>query len=217
MRHDGAPGRATRRTRRRFAASCTTPRRGAWAASPGTPGCSAPRAICRALRGCCWRRPSRRRCGCLSARDRGEDDVAGDAGRHGRACAASAGTSTRRSRRTAASCFRSARTVTPASPARRSGSIRRRSSYVIFLSSRLHPDGKGDVTPLRGQRRDGCRGGARASTAPERLRSRRARPAPSAPRTWCTDAPGAPSAPVAPVAPVAAWHRRPRRATASPS
>ena len=27
----------------------------------------------------------------------------------------------------------------------------RRRSYVIFLSSRLHPDGKGDVTPLRGR------------------------------------------------------------------
>ena len=63
--------------------------------------------------------------------------------------AASAGTSTRASRRTAASCSRSARSATPASPARRSGSIRATRLFVIFLSSRLHPDGKGDVTPLR--------------------------------------------------------------------
>ena len=31
--------------------------------------------------------------------------------------------------------------------------------YVIFLSSRLHPDGVGDVTLLREPGRDGCRGG----------------------------------------------------------
>ena len=43
--------------------------------------------------------------------------IAGDAGRHDAACAASAGTSTRRSRPIAASCFRSARSDTPASPA----------------------------------------------------------------------------------------------------
>ena len=33
--------------------------------------------------------------------------------------------------------------------ARRSGSIRRREMFVVFLSNRVHPDGKGDVTPLR--------------------------------------------------------------------
>ena len=35
--------------------------------------------------------------------------------------------------------------------------------YVVFLSSRLHPDGKGDVTALRGARGDG--GGRRARRA----------------------------------------------------
>ena len=55
----------------------------------------------------------------------------------------------RRSRRTAASCCRSARSATPASPARRSGSIPPTGMFVVFLSNRVHPDGKGDVTPLR--------------------------------------------------------------------
>ncbi len=54
----------------------------------------------------------------------------------------------RQSRR---SVSRSDRTDTPASPAPASGSIPRRKSYVIFLSSRLHPDGTGDVTALRGR------------------------------------------------------------------
>ena len=35
--------------------------------------------------------------------------------------------------------------------------------YVIFLSSRLHPDGKGDVTPLRARVATRCRRRARAS------------------------------------------------------
>ncbi len=64
-------------------------------------------------------------------------------------CAASAGTSIRRTRRIAASCCRSGRSGTPASPARRCGSIRRPGMFVVFLSNRVHPDGKGDVTPLR--------------------------------------------------------------------
>ena len=53
------------------------------------------------------------------------------------------------SRRIAASCCRSARSGIPVSPARRSGSIRRPEMFVVFLSNRVHPDGKGDVTPLR--------------------------------------------------------------------
>ena len=75
-------------------------------------------------------------------------------------CAASAGTSTRATRRTAASCFRSDRSATPASPARRSGSIRGTKSYVVFLSNRVHPDGKGDVTRAARQGGDGRGGGA---------------------------------------------------------
>ena len=45
-------------------------------------------------------------------------------------------------------------------------------SYVVFLSNRVHPDGKGDVTPLRAQRRDGRGGGAhrRARDAPRDAR-----------------------------------------------
>ena len=83
------------------------------------------------------------------AADGREDDDAGDAAGRARTSAASAGTSIRRSRPTAASCCRSARSATPGSPARRCGSIRRRETFVVFLSNRVHPDGKGDVTPLR--------------------------------------------------------------------
>ena len=36
---------------------------------------------------------------------------------------------------------------------------RRPTIFVIFLSNRVHPDGKGDVTPLRGPGRHGRRGG----------------------------------------------------------
>ena len=53
LRRRWTRGRASVPMRRRCAASCTIRRRGAWAASPGTPGCSAPRAICRASRACC--------------------------------------------------------------------------------------------------------------------------------------------------------------------
>jgi uncharacterized protein YbbC (DUF1343 family)/CubicO group peptidase (beta-lactamase class C family) len=63
-------------------------------------------------------------------------------------------------------------------------------SYVIFLSSRLHPDGKGDVTPLRG----------RVATIAAATLSARGQTAPVAPTTPV--APVAPTAPVAPVAPV---------------
>ena len=63
--------------------------------------------------------------------------------------AGSDGTSTRRSRRTAASCCRSDRSVTPGSPARRSGSIRRRRCSSSSCRTAFIPDGKGDVTPLR--------------------------------------------------------------------
>ena len=64
-------------------------------------------------------------------------------------CAAWAGTWTPPFRPIAVNCCRSARSATPAGPARRSGSILPRGMFVIFLSNRNHPDGKGDVTPLR--------------------------------------------------------------------
>jgi hypothetical protein len=113
----------------------------------GTPACSARRATWRSSRGCCSTAAGTT-AGASSRRSRGEDDDAGDA-RASATCARSGGTSTRRSRRTAASCCRSAPSGTRGSPARRSGSIRRRGMFVIFMSNRLHPDGKGDVTPLR--------------------------------------------------------------------
>ena len=60
--------------------------------------------------------------------------------------------------------------------------------FVIFLSNRVHPDGKGDVTPLRAQGRDDCRLGDERCARDDR----RARPmtgrdfgrrrAPAAPR-----------------------------------
>ena len=49
---------------------------------------------------------------------------------------------------------------------------RRRASYVIFLSSRLHPDGKGDVTPLRARV-------ATVAAAATRLRTGASPPAPA--------------------------------------
>ena len=102
-----------------------------------------------ASRGCCSARAGSARTRVLSAATRDGDDLAADAGRHDAAFAASAGTSTRRTRAIAAICFRSASYghtgftgtslwIDPAS-----------NSYVIFLSSRLHPDGDGDVGVLR--------------------------------------------------------------------
>ena len=76
----------------------------------------------------------------------------------------------------AASCFRSDRSDTPASPARRSGSIRRSKSYVIFLSNRVHPDGKGDVDAAARAGGHGRRGGAadRRADVARRRRTREA-------------------------------------------
>ncbi len=84
-------------------------------------------------------------------RDGRADDRAVHAGRHARCARAGLGHRLVVFRRIAASCFPSDRSDTPASPARRCGSIRRRSSYVVFLSNRVHPDGKGDVNALRGR------------------------------------------------------------------
>ena len=64
-------------------------------------------------------------------------------------CAVWAGTWTRRTRRIAASFCRSARSAIRASRALRSGSIPASRVFVVFLSNRVHPDGRGDVTPLR--------------------------------------------------------------------
>ena len=76
------------------------------------------------------------------------------------ACAGSAGTSTRRSRAIAAICFRSAsygHTGFTGTSLWIDPVVRAR--YVIFLSSRLHPDGTGDVGVLAQPRRDGRRRG----------------------------------------------------------
>jgi uncharacterized protein YbbC (DUF1343 family)/CubicO group peptidase (beta-lactamase class C family) len=67
-------------------------------------------------------------------------------------------------------------------------------AYVIFLSSRLHPDGKGDVTPLRGRVATAAAAAIGVTPAPN---APNAPSAPSAP-----NAPSAPSAPNAPNAPV---------------
>jgi uncharacterized protein YbbC (DUF1343 family)/CubicO group peptidase (beta-lactamase class C family) len=64
-------------------------------------------------------------------------------------------------------------------------------SYVIFLSSRLHPDGKGDVTPLR----------ARVATIAAAALSGAPAFAPDGATVGKPRAPGAPSAPSAPGAP----------------
>ena len=120
-------GRARRPTRSRCAAWCTTPRRGAWAAWPVTPACSARRATSRASRGCCSAaaRSAPRRV--LSPLTVAKMITPATPAGHDARRAASGGTSTRASRPIAASCCRSARSATPASPARRSGSIRARS------------------------------------------------------------------------------------------
>ena len=78
-----------------------------------------------------------------------------------------------RTRRTAASCFRSASfghtgftgTSLWLDPATK--------SYVVFLSNRVHPDGKGDVTRAARQGRDGR--GRGAVHAADRVRSAAAR------------------------------------------
>ena len=85
----------------------------------------------------------------LVAAVRGPHDVAGHAAGRDRTCAASAGISTRRSRRIAAIFCRSGRSGTRASPARRSGSIRPRAPTSCFSRIACIPDGTGDVTPLR--------------------------------------------------------------------
>ena len=51
----------------------------------------------------------------------------------------------------------------------------RSKSYVIFLSNRVHPDGKGDVTPLRAQRRDRAAAALRASRRHARAARRASR------------------------------------------
>ena len=84
-----------RRRRRSCAASSTIRRRGGWTASPGTPGCSAPRPTCRASAGCCSAAAASDGARILSPADRRADDDAVDAGRRCATCAASAGTSTR--------------------------------------------------------------------------------------------------------------------------
>ena len=111
------------RTRRCSAASSTIPPRGAWAASPATPACSARAAdlsiFCRMLLGggvyhgarilsplAVAKMTTRRR------------------GRRPERPRPRLGYRLRRSRRTAASCCRSDRSATPASRARRCGSIR---------------------------------------------------------------------------------------------
>ena len=119
-------GRATARTRRCCAASCTIRPRGGWAASPATPGCSAPPPTWRSSAACCSTaartaaRGSSRRSTVAKmttpATPSEDRNVRG--ARLGHRLAAT--------RPTAASCCRSARSATPASPARRSGSIRRR-------------------------------------------------------------------------------------------
>ena len=88
------------------------------------------------------------------AADGREDDDAGVQPRRPQRARARLGHRFRVSRPIAASCCRSGRSGTPASPGRRSGSIRRRGMFVVFLSNRVHPDGKGDVTPLRARSRD---------------------------------------------------------------
>jgi hypothetical protein len=39
------------------------------------------------------------------------------------------------------------------------------STYVVVMASRVHPEGKGDAVPLRGEARDDRRGGAEGCTA----------------------------------------------------
>ena len=136
---------------RSCAASSTIRPPAGWTASPATPGLFSTAADLVALLPHAARRRTPRRGADPVAGDRRADDVAGDARRDAGRCAGWAGTSIRRTRRIAASCFRSDRSGTPASPAHRCGSIRDTKSYVIFLSNRVHPDGKGDVTALRGK------------------------------------------------------------------
>ena len=155
---------------------CTTRPRGAWAAWPGTPACSRPRATCRASPHAAQRRHARRRAHPLAA-DRARmttpSTPAGDAP----TCAASAGTSTRRTRRTAATCSRSGRSATPASPARRSGSIRRRRRSWCSCRTACIPTARATSTPLR----------ARVATIAASALPRRAAPRPAADATAAGD------------------------------
>ena len=72
-----------------------------------------------------------------------------DADAASRTSAASDGTWTRATRRTAASCSRSARSGTQGFTGTSLWIDPDTDVFVVFLSNRLHPDGKGDVTPLR--------------------------------------------------------------------
>jgi uncharacterized protein YbbC (DUF1343 family)/CubicO group peptidase (beta-lactamase class C family) len=80
-------------------------------------------------------------------------------------------------------------------------------AYVIFLSSRLHPDGKGDVTPLRARVATVAAAElARMAAVSAASRSNAARPTVVPPATmtgrdFVAGAPGAPGAPSAPGAP----------------
>ena len=133
------PPRSIRRPARRFAAWCTIPPRATWAASRATRACSPPRPILSKFAemmlgsaSCTVFDFSRRSpCG-NSPRPTSPPDQPMLRGLGWDIDS----TYSSQSRRT---CFRSAPTATPASPARRSGSIRRRKSYVILLTNAVHP------------------------------------------------------------------------------
>src|SRR4029077_15326848 len=134
----------------------TTRRRGEWTASPGMRGFSAPRPICRASAGCCSTAD-------VSAR--------GASLCRARAPALSAGAVARMASPSTPAEMRAVRGLgwdidSPYSSNRGElfpiGSYGHTGftgtslwldpgtrSYVIFLSNRVHPDGKGDVTALR--------------------------------------------------------------------
>ena len=78
-------------------------------------------------------------------------DVARDAGRRAERARARAGISTRRTRPIAASCCRSGRSATRASPGTSIWIDPATRVFIVFLSNRVHPDGTGDVTPLRAE------------------------------------------------------------------
>ena len=139
------------------------------------------------------RRRGRRRARAVAA-DRRAHDVAGDAGRRGERARPRLGPRLVVSRRIAASCCRSDRSATPDSPARRSGSIRRRACSIVFLSNRAASGRQGRRHAAARARRDDRRVGADRRAARRRRATRR-----SARQAFESQMPAVPAPPAAPV------------------
>ena len=144
----GVAVRPTRRRCRSCAASCTIRRRGGWAASPGTRGCSARRPICRASAACCSTAARLGAARILSpatvARMTSPATPPGMRDVRGLGWDIDSSYSSNRGELFPLGSFgHTGFTGTSLwlDPATK--------SYVVFLSNRVHPDGKGDVTPLR--------------------------------------------------------------------